>query len=108
MPSHGVFQRGQMTALAIVQGERLGLVHQGPRALDQHRIVCAGQHPCLADMRHRETGRGLARGLEQPDRVAVGQREGADGLVEQFGGLGRRARHVVPLRVSRHGVLSCV
>ena len=60
-----LLQRGEMRLLAFIQRQTGRVLDQGPRLTEQARIVGQREQPGLAEMRHGEIGRRLARRIEQ-------------------------------------------
>jgi hypothetical protein len=98
-------QGGELRLLAFIQRQTGRVLDQGSRLTEQARIVGQREQPGLAEMRHGEIGRHLARRIEQARRIAVAEVVGTYRLVVQRNGLDRRTGYDLSLGVLDHGRL---
>jgi hypothetical protein len=100
-----VGQCGDMRALALIQRHGLRGGEQCLGLRRESRVIRQRQQPGLADMRHREIRRRLARGVEQSDGISMDQDIVTHRLVVQCECLGCGSRYGVSLCVGQHGSL---
>ena len=106
-PLHQVCERAEMGLLALVQRQRASDFNQRRGFRAQAGVVGDREHPGFSEMRHREPGSRFTRLVEQCDGIAMDEVERADRVVEDRGGLGRRAGERVSLGILDHCGLPC-
>jgi hypothetical protein len=95
-------QGGEMSLLALVQGQRPGDLNQSFGLDPQARVIRQREHPSFPEMRHGAIGGGLTCCVKQADGVAVHEVKRPYCLIVRGDGRGCRAGQVMSLGVLGH------